>query len=109
MSSGDEGVYLMYTTEEHGQRCQWLAEATVKVSYTTNALPQKITYASQLSGAFEVVARLQCHRIAPSRQLQNPSEICDLSVNIYYGTGSKIIDKQVIAFQNLWLILCVEF
>ena len=27
--SCDEGVYLMYTTEEHGQICQWMAEAMV--------------------------------------------------------------------------------
>lgn len=27
--SCDEGVYLMYTTEEHKQRCQWMTEAMV--------------------------------------------------------------------------------
>ncbi len=47
-----------------------------------------ITYVSHLLGAFEAAARSQCTGIAPSRRLQNPTKICDLSLNIFYGTGS---------------------
>ncbi len=48
-----------------------------------------ITYVSHLLGAFEAVARSQCTGIAPSRRLQNHTKICDLSVNIFYGSDSK--------------------
>ncbi len=49
----------------------------------------KITIASHILGAFETGARSQCYSIDPSLRFQNHTKICDLSVNIYYGTGSK--------------------
>ncbi len=68
-----------------------LSTAICRLIPLMRAAARKITSVSHLSGAFEVVARSQCDGIAPSRRLQNPSEICDLSVNIFYGTALKLV------------------
>lgn len=48
----------------------------------------KITFASHLSGAFCLVLQSRSYGYAPSSQDKNLSEICDPSVNKYWGTRS---------------------
>ena len=59
------------------------------ISYYCNVLAERILPSpSHLSGAFLRSFRLRGYGHAPSTHTKNPSEICDLSVNIYHGTGS---------------------
>ena len=50
----------------------------------------EITLTSHLSGAFCLVLQSRSYGYAPSSQDKNHSEICDPSVNKYWGTGSKL-------------------
>ena len=51
---------------------------------------EKVTLQAHLSGAFCVVTQSRWNPIAPSFHHKNHSEICDLSVNKYWGTGSEV-------------------
>ena len=57
-------------------------------------LMHKITISSHLSGAFCLVLQSRSYSYAPSSQDKNHSEICDPSVNKYWGTGSKHSSKK---------------
>ena len=59
---------------------------------------EKVTLQAHLYGAFCVVTQSRWNPIAPSFHHKNHSEICDLSVNKYWGTGSYIIDEECCNF-----------
>ncbi len=74
-----------------------------------------VDFVSHLSGTFGGGSRSHCHCIAHSSLLQNPAKICDLSINIYYWTGSKKIwsasndETDQILYMGNWLSIYHHF
>ena len=80
----------IYDCEEFGKERNYM-KRNINIAHAANAIPLavcRITGTPHLSGAFCLVLQSRSYGYAPSSQDKNRSEICDPSVNKYWGTGS---------------------